>query len=212
MTSERDIVLDNILSHSAEIHSMRVQAKTIKEIAEFLGIEYNLFYKYISRYNSNYNFRIYLKDLSIRLNKSSSKDKKESIKKENENNLRLENERETYIKVNQMRNVDNERKQMVEDALFKACFDHTISYSAFNKKTGIIEKIEQPVSANFNAQRFYLINRHPEKWCNENKEVIKNEPAKLGAIEVKFIKPNDEPNIKRVQEMMEQIKNDKNTD
>ena len=212
MKSERDIILDNILSHSAEIHSMRVQAKTIKEIAEFLGIEYNLFYKYLSRYNSNYNFRIYLKDLSIKLNKSSSKDKKESIKKENENNERLENEREIYIKVNQMRNVDNERKQMVEDALFKACFDHTISYNAFNKKTGIIEKIEQPVSANFNAQRFYLINRHPEKWCNENKEVLNKEPAKLGAIEVKFIKPNDEPNIKRVQEMMEQIRNDKNTD
>ena len=212
MKSERDIILDNILSHSAEIHSMRVQAKTIKEIAEFLGIEYNLFYKYLSRYNSNYNFRIYLKDLSIKLNKSSSKDKKESIKKENENNERLENEREIFIKVNQMRNVDNERKQMVEDALFKACFDHTISYNAFNKKTGIIEKIEQPISANFNAQRFYLINRHPEKWANENKEVIKNEPKKLGAIEVKFIKPNDEPSIKRVQEMMEQIKNDKNTD
>ena len=172
MKSERDIVLDNILSHSAEIHSMRVQAKTIKEIAEFLGIEYNLFYKYLSRYNSNYNFRIYLKDLSIKLNKSSSKDKKESIKKENENNERLENEREIFIKVNQMRNVDNERKQMVEDALFKSCFDHTISYNAFNKKTGIIEKIEQPVSANFNAQRFYLINSHPEKWENENIEVI----------------------------------------
>lgn len=208
MKSERDIVLDNILSHSAEIHSMRVQAKTIKEIAEFLGIEYNLFYKYLSRYNSNYNFRIYLKDLSIRLNKSSSKDKKESIKKENENNKKLEKEREIYIKVNQMRNVDNERKQMVEDALFKACFDHTISYSAFNKKTGVIEKIEQPVSANFNAQRFYLINRHPEKWANENKEVIKKEDAKVAAIQVKFVRPNDEPNIKRVNEMMQELKDE----
>lgn len=208
MRSEREIILDNILSHSAEIHSMRVQARTIKEIAEFLGIEYNLFYKYLSRYTSIYNFRIYLKDLSIRLKKSSSKDKKESIKKENENNEKLEKEREIYINFNQMRNVDNERKQMVEDALFKACFDHTIEYKSFNKKLGTIEKIEQPVSANFNAQRFYLINRHPEKWTNENKEVVKKEDAKVAAIQVKFVRPNDEPNIKRVNEMMQELKDE----
>lgn len=210
--SEREITLDNILSHLDEIHQMRIEAKTIKEIAEFLGLSYNVLYKYISIYTSNSNYKVYYKDLSLRLNNKYNKEinvvLKERIKKENEKVL--DDERETFTKISRAWNVDNERKQMVEDALFKSCFDHTIVYRYYDKKTGNSKIAEQPVPASYNAQRFYLINRHPEKWANENKEVIKNEPEKIGAIEVKFIKPNDEPSIKRVNEMMEKIRNDKN--
>lgn len=212
--SEREITLDNILSHLDEIHQMRIEAKTIKDIAEFLGLSYNVLYKYISIYTSNSNYKVYYKDLSLRLNNKYNKESnvvlKERIKKENEKVL--DDERETFTEIARAWNVENERKQMVEDALFKACFDHTIVYRYYDKKTGDSKLAEHPVPASYNAQRFYLINRHPEKWANENKEVIKNEPEKLGAIEVKFIKPNDEPSIKRVNEMMEQIRNDKNPD
>lgn len=192
-TSEKEITLDNILSHIDEIHAMRLEAKSMKDIAAFLGLTYNVFYKYISIYISTSNYKIYYRDLSLKLVNNKEKEKI------------LEKERDCFTKISRAWDVENERVSMVEDALFKSCFDHTIIYRFYDKKTGSSRIAELPVPASYNAQRYFLINRCANKWSNENKDSIAPITDKISSIKVEW---KESEKDEKQQERVDKIEKD----
>lgn len=117
----------------------------------------------------------------------------------------IERERKLHLQISRAWECNSERCKLVEDALFKSCFDHTVSYKTFNKKTGEIEEVEQVIPASFNAQRYFLINRCANKWQNENKDSIAPITDKISSIKVEW-KSSEED--KQQQERVEKIEKD----
>ena len=173
-----------VLPHLEQIKLMRAEGKGYRPIAKFLGIDYSELCYLIQTYMDTKIFSIYIKDC-----------KEEEIKKQ----------KEYQINICRAWDSIDERVKLVEDALYKSCFDHNVSYKTFNKKTGEIEEVEQVIPASFNAQRYFLINRCGDKWQNENKDSIAPITDKISSIKVEW---KESEKDEKQQERVDKIEKD----
>lgn len=197
--SYKEYIEKDILPNLDRIQEERVNGGTFKSVSGMLGIPLKSLHDIITRYAYIDNFNTYL-------NEHSKYTKEEK-----------DNEKDISSQISRAWNVDDIRISMVEDALFKACFDHTLKYKVsmkyhVNKEREEIKEVEmeQAVPASYNAQRYFLISRKPEKWKNENKDIVNADSIaeKISNINVNW-KPSkeDKNELERIKKMEEDIKN-----
>lgn len=197
------IYVEMMDSKLSEIKERRMAGGGFASISKWLGISVQCLINYITDATNITNNKL---DNLITINKTKisnnykiSYNNKKSIK-------------QFYIDLGHAWCVENERIMMVEEALYKSCFDHKMTYKTVSKKTGEIVEVEQIIPASYNAQRFYLINRCPKRWANENKDMAKeNKDKPIQQIAVRFVDPNNEPTQRRVAQMMKEIEEENGT-
>lgn len=203
LLSYKEYLEKDIMPNLDKIQEERIKGGTFQSVSQMLGVPLKSLHDIITRYAYIDNFNLFLKD--------------------NENKLTNEEkdiEKEKQSQINRAWVVDDIRVSMVEDALFKSCFDHKEKYKvAMKVKNGFYtdgkkdeeeEKIvyaenEQVIPASYNAQRYFLINRCANKWSNENKDSIAPITDKISSIKVEW---KESEKDEKQQERVDKIEKD----
>ena len=226
-----------VLANLDMIRELRIKGGTFNSIAQKLGISSRLLYNLIyfcknivnEEYSKNDIFilrnRIAFKDLMVTDEDKNNKVNKSEILNTNNTNEEREKliresywsriDREQCLRITRAWESEDERIRMVQDQLFKACFDHFIEFETEeidrNGEVRILKK-QQPIPGSYNAQRFFLVNRDPKHWHSETIENADCESlgSKFNKIQVEFIDADTEANQKRIADLESKIKGNNN--